>query len=140
MLTLLLYAMTIPTPQHPDVTATEPSPAARASNELGVAVYHALARDNPGKNTFLSPLSITIAVSMLAEGARDETAAEFARAMGLGAPADLANLHADFQALLTRYRNGGGTADPALRERVTTLRDQLSAANAEAERLSRADW
>jgi len=140
MLTLSLCAMTTPFPQHPDTRAKEPSPAARATNELGIALYHALARENPGKNTFLSPLSITVAVAMLAEGARDETAAEFARAMGLGTNTDFTPLHADFQAVLARYRNGGGAADPALRERIATLRAQLTAANAEAERLGRTDW
>lgn len=143
MLPLLLGFLTLPLPQKPAPMTQLPTPAARATHELGLAVYRALDAQRRGENLFVSPLSITVALSMLAEGAREQTAAELAHVLGLGAPTEFAALHADFQALLARYRDGsgsGGSSDPALRERVARLREELAAANADVRRYEAHDW
>jgi serine protease inhibitor len=135
-ITPFLFVLALASPQEPTpapaVTSVDVSPAVRATNELGIALYKALDREQPGKNLFLSPLSITIAMAMLAEGARDETAAEFAQAFHLALNTPLADLHADLNRLVERYRNGGGSADPALRERIADLRERFAAAEAAA--------
>ena len=45
-------------------------------NDLGVSLYKLIAAENEGRNIFISPLSISIALAMIYNGAEGETAAE----------------------------------------------------------------
>jgi serine protease inhibitor len=134
----LLIALTLAPQQQPAAAPAAavpgPSPAVRATNGLGIALYKALDEEQKGKNLFVSPFSITVALAMLAEGARDETLAELKHALQLPPNTPLTDLHADLQTLLERYRDGGSNADPTLRERSTALRKRLDAVNAEIKR------
>ena len=59
-----------------------PSPAvAQAGNQFAVDLYGQLSKEQPGKNLFFSPASISIALGMTAAGARGETEAEMARVL-----------------------------------------------------------
>jgi len=56
----------------------------KGSNNFGIDIYHQLRKEKG--NHFLSPLSLSIALSMTLEGARSETAAEMTQVLKL--PAD----------------------------------------------------
>ena len=118
----LLFVLALASPQQPADAAA----AVRATNELGLALYRALDKEQPGKNLLFAPFSITVALAMLAEGARDETAAELRQALHLDANAPLADVHAGFQSLLARYSDGGA-GKPELRARLGELRQQCCA-------------
>lgn len=55
--------------------------AAAASNAFGMDLYKALAQRRGDENLFLSPYSINLALTMCAEGARGQTAAEFGKVL-----------------------------------------------------------
>lgn len=67
--------------------ADEPSRGPRESDtgmrqtDFALALHRELAAIDPTANAFASPLSVWTALSMLAEGARDETSLEFARVL-----------------------------------------------------------
>jgi serine protease inhibitor len=115
---LLVLSLAAPQQQAPEL-------AARTTNELGLALYKALDQERAGKNLFFSPLSIAISMAMLAEGAREETAAELRQALRLDANTPLADLHAGYQSLLSRYRNGGAS-EPELRKRFAQLQQDCT--------------
>jgi len=50
--------------------------ALAANSDFAIDLYHQLAGENPGANLFFSPYSISTALAMVAEGAREETAIE----------------------------------------------------------------
>ena len=87
---------------------------AAGNNELAVEIYRRLAV--PGRNLFVSPLSIGTAFAMAAAGARGETLKEIEQALRFKSTGD--DLAAAWSGLL---------AD--LRERAKTGKFQLSAAN-----------
>lgn len=118
----LLFALALASPQQPIDAAA----AVRATNEVGISLFRALDKEQPGKNLLFAPLSITVALTMLAEGARDETAAELRLALHLDANAPLADVHAGFQTLFVRYLDGGASK-PELRDRLAGLRQQCCA-------------
>ena len=79
-------------------------PAADAAiGELGAALLRTVRE--PGENTLLSPLSISLALSMTANGAAGETLAEFEALLG----ADAEALNANATSLLADYENVGGS-------------------------------
>ena len=63
---------------------------ARATVELGLALFRALAAGSPRKNLLLSPLSINTALALAASAASGETRHEIARCLGLNGNADAA--------------------------------------------------
>lgn len=111
------------------------SSAVQVTNGLGLALYRRLVADSPGGNVCCSPLSIAMALSMLAEGAEGETLAELRRALAIPAGTELCDVHAAFAVLAERYRAGGAEPRPELAARIDTLWQRLRAANAAAERL-----
>jgi serpin B len=84
----------------------------QANDAFAVDLYHRLAAESPGKNVFFSPYSLFSALSMTAEGARGETAAQMGQALrypqelrdtsGGNAPWKLAPVHAGVAALNAR--------------------------------------
>lgn len=124
---------------------TAEQPAAAASNEFGLDLYRALARAEPGRNLFISPYSMSVALAMAAEGARGETESEMAGALhfpaATGGSRTVAPVHQGYQALARRFAAGAGTADPQMRQRLQTLREQLNEANRQAENFDhKGDW
>ncbi len=130
-------------------STTEPpelSPAAisavTANNGFGLDLYRAVGRAKQGENLFLSPYSMSIALTMTAEGARNETETEMARVMRLPSGARrVSAVHGGYAELSQRFRAAAGSADAPTRERIAKLKAQLKDANAKAESLSRDnDW
>jgi serpin B len=90
--------------------AADPVPS--ANNAFAVDLYHRLAAEGPGKNVFFSPYSLFSALSMTAQGARGETAAQMGQALrypqelrdaaGGKVPWKLAPVHAGVAALNAR--------------------------------------
>ncbi len=81
-----------------DPAPPEADPAADAAiGSLGAELLRA-ARE-PGENTLLSPLSVALALSMTANGAAEDTLAEFEALLG----ADVAALNANAASLLADY-------------------------------------
>ncbi|MBM4063537.1 MAG: serpin family protein, partial [Planctomycetes bacterium] len=85
MIAAALLAMTqSPATQEPP--RAQEQPAATAADGFGLELYRALDRAQPGKNLFFSPYSVAVALTMTAEGARDETAAEMLQVLHLPSP------------------------------------------------------
>jgi serine protease inhibitor len=127
-------------PEHPaDMPAAQPmqdpARAVEASNGLGIDLYHRLAAKETGKNLFFSPYSISLALTMTAEGARGETRREMAATLHIpeaaGRP-DLLAAHAGYAELARRFALGSGDTSAATQDRITKLRGKLSAANVRA--------
>jgi serpin B len=91
-------------------TMSERRRMAAALNTLGFRLMTELAGKLPGKNLFISPMSIALALAMTYNGARGETQAEIARVLGIeGMNLQDANAaFADLQALQN-------TLDPKVR-------------------------
>jgi serpin B len=73
-------------------------------NRLSTALYNQLAAGDRG-NLVFSPLSISIALSMASAGARGQTAAEMAKA--LGQPGADLRYHSELAALLQQIAKSG---------------------------------
>jgi len=134
-----------PTPPVGDDALPASLPAARACNAFGIELFRAVAGGAAGRNVFISPYSMSQALTMAAEGARRETEAEMAHVLHLSAAADpradVQAVHAGYRALGAIFTAGAGAADPATRERIETLQSQLDAANKATERLeSKQKW
>ena len=87
-------------------------PANAAIGNLGAQLLRAVRE--PGVNTLLSPLSISLALSMTANGAAGDTLAEFEALLG----ADVDTVNANAASLLAEYRDLGGST-------VSNLADSL---------------
>ncbi len=83
-----------------------------AIGNLGAQLLRAVRE--PGVNTLLSPLSISLALSMTANGAAGDTLAEFEALLG----ADTDTVNANAASLLAEYRDLGGST-------VSNLADSL---------------
>ena len=77
----------------------------RGDNQFAVDLYAQLDREQPGKNLFFSPTSISVALAMTAAGARGPTQAEMAKVLHLDA--DLAQAHAHYHQLLEQWNAAG---------------------------------
>jgi len=120
--------------------------AITATSDFALDLYGRLAKENPGKNLFFSPYSMSSALAMTAEGARGETAAEMgkvlrfpeaARHVGDDAqliPWNVELIHTGMAALNQRL-NAAVPKD--LREKIDHLRKQLKATNERAAELKK---
>ena len=77
----------------------------RDNNRFAGDLYAQLSREQPGKNLFFSPTSISMAITMAAAGARGPTQSEMAKALHLDA--DLAQAHAYGHQLLEQWNAVG---------------------------------
>lgn len=109
--------------------------AANASNAFAVDLFRALRAENPDRNLFFSPYSVSVALTMAAEGARGETETEMAAALhftdgarGSGRP--ITPIHTGNAALARRFAEASGSSDPKTRDQIAGLRAKLAAANA----------
>jgi serine protease inhibitor len=146
--TSLLLAAALAAPQSdqrpsgPPPSGSPQATVVQAVNGLGLDLYARLSRSAPADEAlFLSPLSVAMALSMVAEGARDETLAELRRALHVPDDVPLAELHTAFAALDRRLSAGGGDTSEPLAARIRALRAELAAKNAETEQLeTESDW
>lgn len=137
------------------VLATQPisNPAVEANTDFALRLFSRLTADQPEHNILFSPYSVFTALVMVAEGARNETADQMGRVLGLPdtlrnttsdasiRPWNLLPLHAHLSALNARL-TGVKQADLApIRERIAALRRELDETNREAEESGRAsEW
>jgi serpin B len=77
----------------------------RGDNQFAVDLYAQLKREQPDKNLFFSPTSISLALCMTAAGASGPTQSEMANVLHLDA--DLAQAHAHFHQLLEQWNATG---------------------------------
>lgn len=106
--------------------SSESAVTAKANGEFAIDLYQQLARDRPGESLFVCPFSISIALTMAAEGAVDETAAQMNKVLHLP-EGNLAGIHRGQAALQRQFIS----ADPpaGLATRIADLRAKLTAAN-----------
>lgn len=116
------------------------APAVAANNAFGLDLFRLLASQAAGDNLFISPYSVSIALTMTAEGARGETEAEMSRVLrfpfdprATGRPIE--TVHAGYDALSRHFSAAAGCAAPTTRERIAALRKKLDAANKQVEKL-----
>jgi serine protease inhibitor len=106
-----------------------------ANSDFALDLYRQLAKENPGKNLFFSPYSLSSALAMTAEGARGETAAQMgqvlrfpAAARHVGADAQLipwntALIHSGMAELNERFTTK--PVPPELRDQIATARQAV---------------
>jgi serpin B len=80
---------------------SETSTVAQADNQFALDLYGQLDREKPGENLFFSPTSISMALSMTAAGAKNQTEAEMAQVLHL--TGILPQAHAEYHKLLQRW-------------------------------------
>ena len=125
--------------------------AVTASSDFAVDLYKQLAKENPGKNLFFSPYSMSGALAMTAEGARGETAAQMGRVLRFpkavrhagddaqSIPWNTTLIHAGMAELYKRFNPK--PASPQLRDKIAALRKQLDATNQQAKKFDAGrDW
>lgn len=130
-------SMNVTNPDPAQVTRAEQS-AVDASNAFGLDLYRALAAESRGGNLFMSPYSVSVALTMAAEGAAGQTAEEMVRVLHIpeGRGTDsmaLEPVHEGHAAMRDRFREAAGQGNEAIRRRIDTLRKRLADANEEAE-------
>ena len=105
---LLLFSLGVTMSRETSAEQIKPSDNAaivRGDNQFAVDLYAQLDREQPGKNLFFSPTSISLALAMTAAGARGPTQAEMAKVLHLDA--DLAQAHAHYHQLLEQWNAVG---------------------------------
>lgn len=126
----------------PPAPAAATAPAVAASNAFGVDLFRELAKKNTSGNLFISPYSMSVALTMAAEGARAETESEMAAVLRFPKTAPegsrpISTVHSGYAALARQLDDAAGSADPATRERITALRAKLDEANKRTRELER---
>lgn len=87
-------------------TASSGPDLSRAYNAFGFTLFSELAQKNPGKNTFISPTSVALAMAITANGAAGSTRAAMLNA--LGAPgASIEDFDASNKSLMAELTNPG---------------------------------
>jgi serine protease inhibitor len=85
-----------------DLTAGERQ-VLRAGNEFSLALFRQLAKAQPGKNVFMSPLSASMALGMTMNGARGTTLDAMRTTLGMGT-AELQQINAGYKGLIALLR------------------------------------
>lgn len=85
-----------------DLTAGERQ-VLRAGNEFSLALFRQLAKAQPSKNVFVSPLSVSMALGMTMNGARGTTLDAMRATLGVGT-ADLQQINAGYKGLIELLR------------------------------------
>ena len=71
----------------------------KANNNLGMKIFSRLATGEAGKNMMISPLSISIAMAMVTNGASDDSVAEMKEVLGFG-EMELPEINSQFAQLI----------------------------------------
>jgi serine protease inhibitor len=85
-----------------DLTAGEQQ-VLRAGNQFSLALFRQLAKAQPGKNVFVSPLSASMALGMTMNGARGTTLDAMRATLGVGT-GDLQQINAGYKGLIELLR------------------------------------
>jgi len=125
----------------------------KANSDFAFDLYRQLAKENTGKNLFFSPYSVSSALAMTAEGARDETAEEMGKVLRFpdGAkrigddaqriPWETALIHTGMSKLNRKLNSAED--DPArtaeIRAEIAGLREELESVKAKVTRLRAAE-
>ncbi|MBX3356619.1 MAG: hypothetical protein KF724_13055 [Phycisphaeraceae bacterium] len=119
-------------PRSPSVAPRDDTPATAAAsvNAFGVDLFKQLGATRPGENIFFSPMSLAMALTMAAEGARGQTEAEMLRVLHVpssGSPDERAvtRMHRSFASLVEEWKRASGMSTPEIEARVMALRAQL---------------
>jgi serpin B len=83
----------------------EPANAAEANNAFGFDLFKKMAEGSAGKNVFLSPYSLSAALSMTYGGAREKTAEEMAMVLHYGVSGE--KVHQDFSEMTSAVLKSG---------------------------------
>jgi serpin B len=112
---LLLSFLVLVIVARPGLGATPKAAASvvKAGNQFAVDLYGQLDKEQPQKNLFFSPVSISMALAMTAAGARGKTETEMAKTLCL--EGNLSEAHADYQRLLAQWNAEGAKRDYQLR-------------------------
>ena len=105
---LLLFSLGVTMSRETSAEPIKPSDNAaivQGDNQFAVDLYAQLDREQPGKNLFFSPTSISLALAMTAAGARGSTQSEMAKVLHLDA--NLAQAHAHYHQLLKQWNAAG---------------------------------
>jgi len=147
---LALPAFVSSPPQPPAPPASDPAtpvePAVNSSNTFGVGLYRQLCAGEPGRNLFISPYSVSVALTMAAEGARGQTEAQMTSVLAFppvagGGERSVSAVHRAHAALAARFQAASGSADPQVRARIGDLKAKLDAANKKIQKLeSEGSW
>lgn len=89
----------------------DPTAAAAAINDFGADLYRALADRTGADNLVISPVSISLALTMTAAGARGTTLDELAAGLRIGSSADVASIHRSMNALDAHLESLNGSVD-----------------------------
>jgi serpin B len=100
---ILLALMVFPNPCFGD--KPEPSKASAANNAFGFDLFKKMSAGSPGKNVFLSPYSLSAALSMTYAGARQKTADEMSAVLHFGSSGE--KVHQDFEMMTTEVLKSG---------------------------------
>jgi hypothetical protein len=116
--------------------------AVQANSDFALDLYQQLSKENPDKNLFFSPYSISSALAMAAEGARRQTALEMgtvlrlppaARRIGEDAqliPWNTALLHAGMAELNERLEKSQKPVPKEIADKIAELRKKIQASDA----------
>ena len=97
--TLLVAAITLTTFGASGFAAKEKTNLTQGINFLGVKTLTQIQKGNPGKNVFLSGLSLSEALSMVYTGAEGTTRQELAKLLGIDANADMRSVNRTWKSL-----------------------------------------
>lgn len=120
------------------VAHAQPSVAVQANNDFTFRLLQQLSKEKPGENVFVSPWSISSALAMTMEGARNQTALEMGHVLGLPKelkqtgerPWNMDPYHkgfADLQKRCTPMRDAA--KDDATRKKIVELKKELETLN-----------
>jgi serine protease inhibitor len=115
----------------------EANPAAQANNAFAFDLYKKLAASEGEKPLFFSPYSISTALTIVAEGARGETADQMGQVLRFPArlrragdrPWDVGPIHAGLAGLTKQFEAANKPAPKRVLLQIASLRKSLASAN-----------
>ncbi len=131
----------ITTPQKPDKVVkplgaedqADRAAALQANGEFAIDLYQKLAHTDRGKNLFVSPFSISIAMTMATEGAVDKTLQQMTDVLHIPA-GDLARIHRGQGNLLAGVMP---LVSSEVTEKIARLRKELKSTNTQTDALNK---
>ncbi len=120
----------------------------RANTDFAIDLYRELGRDNTGQNLFFSPYSINVALTMVLEGARGETADEMGRilhfpkqARRIGddkqrIPWQTSLIHSGHAEISKRFFRPETPSERIVQGRIKKMQTELTATNSAVRKLS----
>ena len=109
--------------------------ALQANGQFAIDLYQKLAQTDQGKNVFVSPFSISVALTMATEGAVDQTLQQMTDVLHVCA-GDLARIHRGQGHLLSGVIP---VVSPEVTKKIARLREELKSVNARTAALNKTD-